>query len=113
MGEEIVAALRFELAGGDLRRPQGFVTYSAEDHDHARYPHVVVRVNQFTSIRFRDKTVFATGIGEFHDQPSVVDIRAEDRSPAPDFFHIEVKVDGMTVYHRHSELTLGDIEVNP
>ena len=26
---------------------------------------------------------------------------------------VEVKVDGMTVYHRHSELTLGDIEVNP
>ncbi len=113
-GEDVVAAINFDVqTAGSRRSGYGFLNYSAEDHEHARYPHVVLRMQRFTEVVFGKTMVTVRGIGEFHDEPAQIEFRAEDRSPAPDFFHIEVKQNGEVKYHRHSELNVGGIEVKP
>jgi len=116
-GEVGVAAFNFALASDGSKPGTGTLNYSAEDHahDHARksaYPHVVIRMKQFTELSFTKKAVYGRGIGQFHDENAEIEFRAEDRSPAPDFFHIEVRHEGHVLYHRHGELNVGEIKVN-
>jgi hypothetical protein len=108
------ASVNFMIRGGTM--PSGRLTYAAADHmdDMDRkspYPHVVVRLTEFDSVKFARNTVTIRGMGIWHNEPAMVEAIAIDNGTKGDVFEIRVMRDDKMLYHRRGELEIGDIKV--